>query len=67
MNFDISAVSVVGIPQEENICLLAALIVAKPGSNQPSEAEITNAISRNYSEEKHLRGGIYFVDSLPFA
>lgn len=62
-NFDIRAVSVVGIPKDEEMYLAAAVI---PGYNETSEDEITNAIAMNYSEEKHLRGGVYFVDSLPY-
>lgn len=65
-NFDILAVIVVGIPDDEFIFLPAAVIVASLGSrNVPSEAEISEAIKSNYSDAKQLRGGVYFVKTLP--
>lgn len=64
-NFDILAVIVVGIPDDEALFLPAAVIVATLGSNVPNEAEISEAIKSNYSDAKQLRGGVYFVKTLP--
>lgn len=64
-NFDISAVAVVGIPDDIEVSFPAAVIVAKPGSRVPSEAKIDEAINKNFADSSKLRGGVYFVDSLP--
>ncbi|XP_059617917.1 luciferin 4-monooxygenase-like [Phlebotomus argentipes] len=57
-------VSVVGVPHPTHIDLPAAVVVRKMDSSV-TEAEICSVVEKRLSDSKRLRGGVYFVDSLP--
>lgn len=63
-NLGVSAVAVVGIPDEIATDLPAAVIVRVKNSTV-TEEEIFNLVARDLSDFKKLRGGVYFVDELP--
>lgn len=60
----VAAVCIVGIPDRIAGDLPAALIVRTKNSTI-TEKEINNMIAGNFADSRKLRGGIYFVDSLP--
>lgn len=62
-NSGVSVVSVVGIPDEIATDLPAAVIVRK--NSNVTEEEIFDLVAKNMSDFKKLRGGVYFVDSIP--
>lgn len=55
---------VVGIPNEVYGDLPAAAVVKLPDSDV-TEDDVKEAVAKKLSDFKHLRGGVYFVDSLP--
>lgn len=62
-NSGVSVVSVVGVPDEIATDLPAAVIVRK--NTNVTEEEIFDLVAKNMSDCKKLRGGVYFVDSIP--
>lgn len=56
--------AVVGIPDEIAVDLPAAVVVKSTNSNV-TEADVAKIIADNYADAKKLRGGVYFVESLP--
>lgn len=60
----VSAVCVVGIPDEIATDLPAAVIVLMNNSNV-TQSEIFNLVAESMSDYKKLRGGVYFVEKLP--
>ncbi|XP_055297301.1 uncharacterized protein LOC129565940 [Sitodiplosis mosellana] len=60
----IKSACVVGIPNEFATDLPAAVIVRANGSNI-SEKEVFDLIADHFADHYKLRGGVYFVDSLP--
>ncbi|XP_055325885.1 uncharacterized protein LOC129579744 [Sitodiplosis mosellana] len=61
---DIKSSCVVGIPDELGPDLPAAVIVRADGSNISGE-EVYDMVAEHFADYYHLRGGVYFVDSLP--
>ncbi|XP_031634571.1 4-coumarate--CoA ligase-like 7 [Contarinia nasturtii] len=63
---DIKLVCVVGIPDPDQVAgdLPAAVIVRANGSNI-SEKEVLDMVAGHFADQCKLRGGVYFVDSLP--
>lgn len=57
-------VAVVGVPDPVLVDLPTALVV-KNKKSILTEDEIDKAITSTFSDFKRLRGGVYFVDSLP--
>lgn len=55
---------VVGIPNPDAGCLVAAVVVKTANSNCTKEY-IFDAIADEFEYYKHLHGGVYFVDSIP--
>lgn len=55
---------VVGVPDEVYGDLPAAAVIKLPGS-EVTEDDVKDAVASKLSDFKHLRGGVYFVDSLP--
>ncbi|XP_059623010.1 luciferin 4-monooxygenase-like [Phlebotomus argentipes] len=55
---------VVGVPDPKFVDLPAAVVIRKEGSSV-TEQDIAAAIEARLSDHKRLRGGIYFVDSVP--
>ncbi|XP_055298411.1 uncharacterized protein LOC129566474 [Sitodiplosis mosellana] len=60
----IKSACIVGIPDEVASDLPAAVIVCADGAHI-SEQEIFDMVADNFSDHCKLRGGVYFVDSLP--
>lgn len=60
----VSAVSVVGIPDDISTDLPAAVIVRMENSNV-TEEEIYDLVAKDMSDFKKLRGGVFFVEKLP--
>lgn len=56
--------AVIGLPDEISGELPLAFIVKKPGS-QVTEQELEEYVAKNVSSPKRLRGGVYFIDSIP--
>lgn len=56
--------AVVGIPDEEAVELPAAVVV-RSDDNTVTHESVAGIIASNYADAKRLRGGVYFVDSLP--
>lgn len=61
----VSNVCVVGVPDFVCADLPAAVIVRKQFGPRITAEEIKNILMEKCSDSKQLRGGIYFVDSLP--
>lgn len=61
----VSNVCVVGIPDLVKTDLPAAVIVRKRFGHKITSEEIKNIIKEKCSDFKHLRGGVYFVETLP--
>ncbi|XP_031628269.1 4-coumarate--CoA ligase-like 7 [Contarinia nasturtii] len=61
---EIKSVCVIGIPDDENGDLPAAVVVRADGSDVSGE-DIYNMVAEHFSDHFKLRGGVYFVDSLP--
>lgn len=61
---DIASACVVGIPDKVSGDLPAAIIVRNTSSNL-TEHEVHQMIASTFTDNKQLRGGVYFVDSLP--
>lgn len=61
---EIVSVCVVGIPDEVSGDLPAAVIVRNT-SSKITEEEVQEMVARKFTDNKRLRGGVYFVDSLP--
>lgn len=59
-------VVVVGVPHPsfEDFHLPAAVVIRQEGSSV-TEKDIKEVIEKNLADSKRLRGGVYFVDSLP--
>ncbi|XP_077560700.1 uncharacterized protein LOC144175493 [Haemaphysalis longicornis] len=66
---EIAEVSVVGLPHDEyEEAAAAAVVLTEQGRHQdrPEMAEmIKTTVAANLSVQKHLYGGVFFVDSLP--
>ncbi|GAB0089390.1 hypothetical protein DMENIID0001_039210 [Sergentomyia squamirostris] len=60
----VAQVVVVGVPDPIFVDLPAAAIVKKTGCNV-TEEEIIKLVEDNVMDAKRLRGGVYFMDSLP--
>lgn len=56
--------AVVGVPDEIAVDLPAAVVVRTENS-KVTEEDVAKIIADNYADAKKLRGGVYFVDSLP--
>ncbi|KAL0280382.1 UNVERIFIED_CONTAM: hypothetical protein PYX00_001685 [Menopon gallinae] len=56
--------AVAGIDVGEDSFHLMAFIVKIPGMQMAAE-DISKKVEENFSECKHLKGGVYFVDSVP--
>lgn len=56
--------AVVGVPDEVAVDLPAAVVVRAKNS-KITETDVAKIIEDNYADAKKLRGGVYFVDSLP--
>lgn len=61
----VSNVCVVGIPDLVKVDLPAAVIVRKHFGHRITSDEIKDIVAEKCSDFKQLRGGVYFVDSLP--
>lgn len=61
----VSNVCIVGIPDPIKIDLPAAVIIRKRFGHQITCEEVDNFVREKFSDYKQLRGGIFFVDSLP--
>jgi acyl-coenzyme A synthetase/AMP-(fatty) acid ligase len=61
---DILECCVTGIPDEEFDFLIAALVV-KDSKSSVTELEIENFLNSKVQDAKKLRGGVYFVDTVP--
>lgn len=61
---DVASVCVVGITDRITGDLPAAVIVRKKGSTI-TEQEIGDMVEKEFADSRKLRGGVYFVDSLP--
>lgn len=61
---DVASVCVVGITDRITGDLPAAMIVRKKGSTI-TEQEISDMVEKEFADSRKLRGGVYFVDSLP--
>jgi 4-coumarate--CoA ligase len=55
---------ITGIPSEEFGCLIAALVVKLNGS-LVTEQQVEDFFNAQVQDAKRLRGGVYFVDSIP--
>ncbi|XP_031639321.1 4-coumarate--CoA ligase 1-like [Contarinia nasturtii] len=60
----IKSVCVVGVPDDFAGDLPAAVVVKTEGSNI-TEKDVFDLVSEHYSDIYKLRGGVFFVDSLP--
>lgn len=60
----IKEVVVVGIPHEVDVEWPAAVVV-KTKDSKVSEEDVKRVVAQNFSDTKQLRGGVFFVDSLP--
>lgn len=62
----VQSVCVVGIPDEFMIEFLPTAVVVKlPSSEYLTEKVIADAVASRFPAQKHLHGGVYFVDKLP--
>ncbi|XP_059617882.1 uncharacterized protein LOC132262588 [Phlebotomus argentipes] len=61
---EVAYACVVGIPDPVCSDLPAAVVVRKEGA-VVTEEDIARLVASRLSDPKHLRGGVYFVDSLP--
>lgn len=61
----VSNVCAVGIPDPVAIDLPAAVVIRKNFGHRVTSDEIKNMVKKHCSDSKQLRGGVYFVDSLP--
>ncbi|GAB0086926.1 hypothetical protein DMENIID0001_011510 [Sergentomyia squamirostris] len=61
---DVAQVVVVGVPDPIVVDLPAAAVVKRAGSNITAE-EIIKLVEDNVMDAKRLRGGVYFMNSLP--
>lgn len=61
---EISLVCVVGIPDAVSGDLPAAFVVRKSDSNI-TEEKVQKLVASNFTDSRRLRGGVYFVESLP--
>ncbi|XP_031627698.1 4-coumarate--CoA ligase 1-like [Contarinia nasturtii] len=61
----IKAICVVGIPHETVGDLPAAVIVRNENVTSITHDEVEKMITDNFADYKRLRGGVYFVDTLP--
>jgi 4-coumarate--CoA ligase len=55
---------ITGIPSDEFNCLIAALVVKIKGS-LTTEEQVEDFFNGQVQDAKRLRGGVYFVDSIP--
>lgn len=60
----VKEVVVVGIPNEIDVEWPAAL-VARTKDSKVTEEDVKRLVADNFAETKQLRGGVFFVDSLP--
>ncbi|XP_053667599.1 uncharacterized protein LOC128717948 [Anopheles marshallii] len=56
--------AVVGVPDEIAGELPAAFVVTQPGK-EVTEQEVIQCVASKLSPQKHLRGGVFFVDEIP--
>lgn len=56
--------AVIGLPDEIAGELPLAFVVKKPGSTV-TEKELEKFVADNVSSPKRLRGGVYFIDTIP--
>ncbi|XP_037931995.1 probable 4-coumarate--CoA ligase 3 [Teleopsis dalmanni] len=61
---DVVEVCVCGIPDIVSTHLPTAAVVRKPGSDL-TETEVYDYVAEKMAHFKHLRGGVYFMNSLP--
>lgn len=61
----VQLVSVVGIPNEEAQNLTTAAVVKKAGFEKLTEREIVEHVAKSLAFNKHLHGGVVFMDSFP--
>jgi 4-coumarate--CoA ligase len=61
----VEIVSVVGIPDDIATNLSAAVIQKRPGYNNLTEKFIVDFVADNMAVQKHLHGGVFFVDDFP--
>lgn len=60
------SVCVVGVPDSFMIDYLpTAVVIKQPNSDHLTDEVITKAVADKFPTQKHLHGGVYFVDSLP--
>ena len=56
--------AVVGIPDKENGQVPRAFVVLRPGFEE-TEENITNLIESRLQDHERIRGGLYFIQSIP--
>ncbi|XP_037931996.1 probable 4-coumarate--CoA ligase 1 [Teleopsis dalmanni] len=61
---DVVEVCVCGVPDIVSTHLPTAAVVRKPGSDL-TETEVYDYVAEKMAHFKHLRGGVYFMNSLP--
>lgn len=62
----VAAVCVVGLADTVNSDVPAAVVIRTPGAMRPVQAEdIVRSVAERLCVEKHLRGGVYFVEQFP--
>lgn len=60
----IALVVVVGLPDELKWSILAALVIKKQNANIAGQ-DVEDQVASRKPEYKHLKGGVYFVESVP--
>lgn len=58
-------VSVVGIPDPIATNLPAAVVVKRPEFDELTEQFIVDYVAERLPENKHLHGGVHFIEELP--
>ncbi|EJY57325.1 AAEL017533-PA [Aedes aegypti] len=57
--------AVVGIPDENSGELPAAFVVLQDGVQELSATDVQRIVASKLSAQKHIRGGVYFVQEIP--
>lgn len=61
----VELVAVVGIPDPVAVDLPAAVVIKQKLNETLTEQKIIEAVAARFPTQKHLTGGVYFVDELP--